>query len=101
VLNLKLIEQHGVITERITTAKQEQQEQEKAAADRKDEEELAKRDAATQEPEQEFVPVESGAPAPYHRRLPPIIEEPPETEEAQEMSARDMVAAYLKISRRE
>jgi hypothetical protein len=63
VLNLKLVEQYGVITKRIAITKQEQQEQEKAAADRKDEEECPKHDAATREPEQEFVPVESRAPA--------------------------------------
>jgi hypothetical protein len=95
VLMPKLVEQYEATTKRIDTAKREQQEQEKVAADRKDEE-WAKQDAAAQEPEQEFVPVESGAPTPYLCRLPPIIEELLETEEAQEMFAQDMVAAYLK-----
>ncbi|RYO71883.1 hypothetical protein AA0113_g1579 [Alternaria arborescens] len=96
-LHPKLTKEWHKATDRFKLAKQEQeQEKQKQAHAARVENEWATRDATAQREEGEFVPVESGAPAPYRHRLPFIVEEPLETDESQEMSDKDMVATFLK-----
>ncbi|CAI9626548.1 hypothetical protein GT037_006590 [Alternaria burnsii] len=94
-LHPKLTKEFQKATHRFELAKQEQEKQKQAHAARV-ENEWAARDATAQREEGEFVPVKSGAPAPYRHRLLFIVEEPLEADEAQEMSDKDMVATFLK-----
>ncbi|CAN9129915.1 unnamed protein product [Alternaria sp. RS040] len=95
ILLPKLENEWKKASDRLQLVKQEQEKQKQAHVARV-ENEWAARDAAAERDEGEFVPVESGASAPHRPRFPFIVEERLETDEAQEMSDKDMVATFLK-----